>query len=186
MNKSAWAVAVLLALPMTALPKSPKPPKPADAKMFQKKLGKDDQILHALDRLTFGPRAGDVERLKKMGLKKWMDLQLHPERIKENANLEAQLQPLESLRMTPMEAVQHYPPPQLIKAIADGKQPMPEDAVLRATVERLIARYKSKKGLDTSGDSAELEPARQLNEVLEPGELRTLRSGAPDRKRELL
>src|SRR3984893_4905002 len=145
MNKHAWAVALVLAMP--AQPKTPKPPKLEDAKqqarLFQKKLSKDDQILHALDRLTFGPRPGDVERLKKMGLKKWIDLQLHPERVKENAALEAQLQPLESLRMTPLEAVQHYPPPQLIKAIADGKQPMPEDPVLRATVERLIARYKS-------------------------------------------
>src|SRR5450432_683312 len=190
MNRDAWALALVLSLPIAGLAKSPKPPKPDDAqqqaKLFQKKLSKDDQILHALDRLTFGPRPGDVERLKKMGLKKWIDLQLHPERIKENAALEAQLQPLESLRMTPMEAVQHYPPPQLIKAIADGKQPMPEDPVLRATVERLIARYKARKGLQTAGDSAELEPVRQLNEVLEPRELQTLRSGAPDRKRDLL
>ena len=49
-------------------------PKPPQAnKLFQKKLGKDDQMLHALDRLTFGPRPGDVERLKKIGLKKWID-----------------------------------------------------------------------------------------------------------------
>src|ERR1700694_1382297 len=111
MNKHAWAAALVLAMP--ALPKSLKPPNPDDAKqqakLFQKKLSKDDQILHALDRLTFGPRPGDVERLKKIGLKKWIDVQLHPERIKENAALEAQLQPLESLRMTPLEAVQHYP-----------------------------------------------------------------------------
>ncbi len=85
--------------------------------------------------------------MKKIGLKKWVDLQLHPDRIKENPALDAQLAPLESLRMTPMEAVQHYPPPQLIKAIADGKQPLPEDPVLRATVERLIARYKSRKAI---------------------------------------
>ena len=139
---------LLLVLPAVASsPKSPKPPK--TDKVFQKKLGKDDQILHALDRLTFGPRPGDVERLKKIGLKKWIDQQLHPERIKENTALEAQLQPLESLRMTPMETVQHYPPPQLIKAIANGKQPLPDDPILRATVERLIARYKAKKGLET-------------------------------------
>src|ERR1700681_2006540 len=154
MNKSAWAVAVLLALPMTALPKSPKPPKPADAKMFQKKLGKDDQILHALDRLTFGPRPGDVERLKKLGLKKWIDLQLHPERIPENGDLEAKLQPLESLGMTPMDAVQHYPPPQLLRAIAEGRQPMPEDPVLRAAVERFKLRFKIKKDEAAGGQGA--------------------------------
>jgi hypothetical protein len=32
----------------------------------------DDQVLHALNRLTFGPRPGDVERVKAMGLQKWI------------------------------------------------------------------------------------------------------------------
>jgi uncharacterized protein (DUF1800 family) len=180
--------AMILAVPVMCWAK---PPKPDDdvkrqAKLFQKKLNKDEQLLHALDRLTFGPRPGDVERLKKLGLKKWIDQQIHPERIKESPTLEAKLQPLESLRMTPMEAVQHYPPPQMIKAIADGRQPLPEDPLLRATVERLIARYKSKKGQDAADKNAELEPAKTLDEVLEPAERETLHSGSPDRKRELL
>ena len=44
----------------------------------RQKLSKDDQVLHALDRLTFGPRPGDVERVNRTGLKKWLDQQLHP------------------------------------------------------------------------------------------------------------
>jgi len=158
------------------------------AKLFQKKLNKDDQILHAVDRLTFGPRPGDVAMVKKMGVKKWIDLQLHPERIKENPELEAKLQPLESLRMTPMETVQHYPPPQLIRAIAMGNQPMPEDPLLRATVERLITRYKTKKGTDgkVADSNADMEPARPLEEVLDSTELQTLRAGTPEKKSNLL
>jgi uncharacterized protein (DUF1800 family) len=184
MNHRLFIGVLALALPVISSPKSVKPPQ--TDKLFQKKLGKDDQMLHALDRLTLGPRPGDVERLRKIGLKKWIDQQLHPEQIKENAALEAQLQPLESLRMTPMETVQRYPPPQLIKAIASGKQPMPDDPILRETVERLIARYKARKGLETDKDTADLEPVRQLDEVLQPAELQTLRSGTPDKKRELL
>ena len=140
------------------------------AKLFHNKLDKNKQILHALDRLTFGPRPGDVERVRKMGLKKWIDVQLHPERIPESTFLEARLQPLESLRMTPMQAVQHYPPPQLIKAVAEGRQPMPDDPVLRAAVERLVARYRVKKG-DAKADPnnlEDLEPAKPLNEILSP------------------
>src|SRR5271163_1633623 len=98
-----------------------------DYSLFQRKLSKDQQALHALDRLTFGPRPGDVEAVKKMGLKKWIDLQLHPERIKENPVLAAKLQPLESLRMTQAETVAAYPPQQLIRAIAQGRQPLPDD-----------------------------------------------------------
>jgi uncharacterized protein (DUF1800 family) len=177
-KKRVLAAALALSLPIASAPKADK--------LFQKKLGGNDQILHALDRLTFGPRPGDVERLKKIGLKKWIDQQLHPEQIKENPWLDSQLQPLESLRMTPMEAVQHYPQPQMIKAIADGKQPLPDDPILRATVERLVARYKVKKGLEPQGASAELEPVRPLDEVLQPWELATLKSGAAERKRDLL
>jgi hypothetical protein len=192
---AAAVAALLLALPATSSTKKSAEAEEAkrQARLFQKKLNKDEQILHALDRLTFGPRPGDVERVKKMGLKKWIDLQLHPERISENAGLEAKLEPLESLRMTPMDAVQHYPPPQLLRAIAEGRQPMPEDPVLRATVARFMLRFKVKKG-EAAGSqgaiaadpNADMEPAKPLSEVLEPAELQTLRTGTQDQKRELL
>ena len=39
------------------------------------------RVFHALNRLTFGPRPGDAERVKSMGIDKWIDLQLHPEKI---------------------------------------------------------------------------------------------------------
>jgi uncharacterized protein (DUF1800 family) len=178
-----WVLAAILILPGVAFTK---PSKAADeakrqAKLFQKKISKDQQILHALDRLTFGPKPGDVARVKKMGLKKWVDLELHPERIEENPDLEAKLQPLESLRMTPMEAVQHYPTPQMIRAIAAGRQPMPDDPVLRATVQRLVVRYKVK----TENDE-EMEPVKTLDEILDASERQTLRNGKPDQKRQLL
>ena len=48
-----------------------------DYTQFSQPLSKDQEILHALNRLTFGPRPGDVEAVRKMGLKKWIDLQLH-------------------------------------------------------------------------------------------------------------
>ena len=42
-------------------------------------------ITHALNRLTFGPRAGDVDKVRAMGLAAWIDQQLHPERIDDAA-----------------------------------------------------------------------------------------------------
>ncbi|HEX5228342.1 MAG TPA: DUF1800 domain-containing protein [Bryobacteraceae bacterium] len=161
--------------------------KPTDSKLFEKKLSKDDQILHALDRLTFGPRPGDVDRVKKVGLKKWLDQQLHPERIRENPLLETHLAQLESLRMTPLEAVEHYPTPQMIRAIATGKQTMPDDLLLRASLERLVRRYRVKHDeVDTSANP-EIEPARALDEVLTPAELAIVRANNNgEQKRELL
>jgi len=185
----AFALAACLAIQSTAAAKSPKkqPNEAAQqAKLFQKKLNKDDQVLHAVDRLTFGPRPGDVREVKRLGLKRWIDLELHPERIRENPDLEAKLAPLESLRMTSMEVAQNYPSRQMILAIGQGRQPMPDDPVLRATVERLIARYQIRKGQAANDPETDLQPVRTLSEILNPWELQTLKSGVPDRKRELL
>jgi len=51
-------------------------------------------ILHILNRLTFGPRPGDTDRVRAMGLASWVDQQLHPERI-DDAAAAAMLPPLE-------------------------------------------------------------------------------------------
>ena len=48
-------------------------------------LSENEAILQALNRLGFGPRPGDIERVKEMGLQKWIDLQLHPESIDDSA-----------------------------------------------------------------------------------------------------
>ena len=44
---------------------------------FNQKLTPDQQIIHALNRLTFGPRPGDIEQVRRIGLNKWIEQQLH-------------------------------------------------------------------------------------------------------------
>ncbi len=41
----------------------------------------DQQVLQVLNRLAYGPRPGDVQRVRAMGVDNWIDLQLHPDRI---------------------------------------------------------------------------------------------------------
>ena len=147
------------------------------------KLSQDDQVIHALNRLTFGPRPGDVETVRKMGVKKWIDLQLHPERMAENPELAQRLGPLESLRLSQADTERNYPNPQMIRAIAAGRQPMPEDPVTRAAVERVVRRFKVKK--DTA-DNASLEPAVPLEQLLSREQIRTLRTGTLDQKRAVI
>ena len=98
-----------------------------DYSQFNQPLNNDQEVLHALNRLTFGPRSGDVEVVRKMGLKKWIDQQLHPERIAENPELAARLRPLESLQMSAAEIATNYPPPQVLRAMTQGRLPLPED-----------------------------------------------------------
>jgi uncharacterized protein (DUF1800 family) len=63
----------------------------------------DSQILHALQRLTFGPKPGDIEAVRTAGLEQWIQSQLNPEGISENPVLEERLKPLETLSMTPSQ-----------------------------------------------------------------------------------
>src|ERR1051325_5539549 len=44
-------------------------------------LTEEQRIAHVLNRLGFGPRPGDVERLKAMGLDNYINQQLNPEKI---------------------------------------------------------------------------------------------------------
>lgn len=154
--------------------------------LFHAKLDKKQEILHALGRLTYGPRPGDVAAVQKIGLKKWIDLQLHPESIPENPTLDARLAPLRSLTMTTAELTQNYPPPQIIAAIANGKLPLPSDPEKRAVLEQLAERYKTKlakKGVEESKiPDAEKVP---ITDILSAGEIHTMRKGTPEQKAEL-
>jgi uncharacterized protein (DUF1800 family) len=64
-------------------------------------------IVHVLNRITFGPRPGDAERVSKMGLDAYVDEQLHPERIDDSA-LDARLAAFETLTMTSAELAERY------------------------------------------------------------------------------
>jgi len=154
-----------------------------DVKRFQEKLTKDEQILHALDRLTFGPRPGDVEIVKRMGVKKWIELQLHPEKIAENPALEAKLAPLETLRMTQGDTEASYPTPQMIRQVAQGRQALPEDPIARAAVERQVRKIKVKKD---EKDADPMEPAVPLDKLLTQPQIKTLRNGTAEQKKAML
>jgi uncharacterized protein (DUF1800 family) len=88
----------------------------------------DTAIVHALNRLTYGPRPGDVDRVKAMGLQKWIDLQLTPARI-DNSALDAKLQRLETLTLDSETIQREYAGP----AMAERRKRAAERADTRAT-----------------------------------------------------
>lgn len=114
------------------------------------------RAVHALNRLTFGPRPGDVDRVLQMGVDKWIDLQLHPDKI-DNAALDARLSPFRTLRMGTKEIVENFPPNQVIKQIADGKAELPRDPTKRAVYEAQLDRYENKQ--ERKEEAAKLVPA---------------------------
>jgi uncharacterized protein (DUF1800 family) len=107
---------------------------------------------HALNRLTFGPRPGDVESVTQVGVDKWIDEQLHPDKINDSA-LDARLTPLRTLRMDTRELVETFPPPQLIKAVEQGKAKLPSDPNKRAVYEAQMQKASLKKDRKQQADS---------------------------------
>jgi uncharacterized protein (DUF1800 family) len=70
-------------------------------------LTADEAILHALNRLAYGPRPGDVERVRQMGLAKWIEQQLNPNSIDDRA-LDARLGDYPTLRMSTAKLIGEY------------------------------------------------------------------------------
>jgi len=102
------------------------------------------RALHALNRLTFGPRPGEAQRVAALAVDKWIESQLHPEKIDDQA-MESRLAPFRTLRMSTHEMLENFPPPQMIKAVAEGKQGLPHDPAKRAVYEDQLERYEEKK-----------------------------------------
>jgi len=73
-------------------------------------LTADEAILHALNRLAYGPRPGDIERIKQIGLAKWIEQQLNPNSISDSA-AEARLEIYPTLRMHTPQLLAEYPNP---------------------------------------------------------------------------
>ena len=116
-------------------------------------LTSDEAISHALNRLGFGPRPGDVDRVKQMGLAKWIDRQLHPESIDDSA-LDARLERFPTLTMSSETLLTKFPRPQ-IAARREGVTP---EEYRKQQQEKLQA---ARQAADGSGQApAQQEMAR--------------------------
>src|ERR1035441_1894772 len=91
-GKSRWITAAVLSCVVAASLWAAKKPKSFDPEIEQKRA------LHALDRLTFGPRPGDVQSVAAIGVGKWIEQQLHPEKI-DNSAMQARLSGYRTLQM---------------------------------------------------------------------------------------
>jgi len=110
---------------------------------------------HAVNRLTFGPRPGDVDHVLAIGVDKWIEEQLHPDKI-DDKTLDVRLAPFRTLRMDTRELVANFPPPQVIKAVKDGRMSMPSDPAKRAVYEAQMERLDRKQ-------DAKVEPAKSTS-----------------------
>ncbi len=115
------SLALLLALsPLLAQAQDSKKNKSKTLSASTKSLSAEQKTVHLLDRITFGARPGDIERVMKTGWEKYLDEQLHPDRISDVA-LDQKLKTIESIHLSNAELANYYPPPQVIQQALKSK-----------------------------------------------------------------
>jgi len=67
----------------------------------------DATIAHVLNRLGYGARPGDIEKVRQAGVINYIEQQLHPERIADSA-LEARLEPFTTLQISQSALAREY------------------------------------------------------------------------------
>jgi uncharacterized protein (DUF1800 family) len=180
----ALALACSLSIPVfTAYAKKAKTPEsPAIPQMPD-----DQKILHALNRLAYGPRPGDVEMVRKLGgLERWIEIQLYPQSLPENQTLLAKLQPLDSLVLPPNVMIDTYPSQQLIRAMVDGRVPFPEDPVTRMMIRRQAEKYTVQEEAKNKKDPQAIVAQKRAEEYNRKPDLAAILQGLTPEQRDTL
>ncbi len=73
-------------------------------------MSPEHKILHVINRLTFGPAPGDVERVRAMGVAAFIRQQLEPDALPEPRDLAARLDALPTIRMGAVDLFREYGP----------------------------------------------------------------------------
>ncbi len=124
----------------------------------------DQRILHALNRFTFGPRPGDLEVVRSIGLDRWFEQQLRPESL-DLTDLNARLAQFPAMQWNLPDLLYRLPSNALIRQAIDGKAPIPQTQVLRAVytneIDRASAKREAKeqKQADTTAPANGMSPA---------------------------
>jgi uncharacterized protein (DUF1800 family) len=122
----------------------------------------DKTIGHVLNRLGFGARPGDIERVRSIGVERYIDEQLHPERVADR-DVEGYLAGLTTLRMSSRQIAEQFEIPQL-KARRAARQATKND---------------DKDGKDTDKEKEKPDPEMQRraqSPLIELSEQKVLRA----------
>jgi uncharacterized protein (DUF1800 family) len=136
-----------------------------------KGLSDEQKTSHLLDRITFGARPGDVERVMKIGWEKYLDEQLHPDRLSDQTVAE-KLKNIESIHLSNSELANYYPPPQVLREAlkskgldlpaAGGNQPSPGQM---PDADQMAKRREVQKALKEMGYKQPQQVAIELQQA---------------------
>ncbi len=112
-----WRKRVTLALLITTAIVSGSLPVTEAQRTTTARLNEDQRVLHVLNRLGFGARPGDIERVKAIGLEQYINQQLSPDKINDEV-ANAKLKNLSTLNMSTAELYEKFPQPgQLLRQL---------------------------------------------------------------------
>ncbi|WP_404785448.1 DUF1800 domain-containing protein [Altericista sp. CCNU0014] len=117
----------------------------------------DPKVLHALDRLSFGPQPGDIERAANLGIERYIQQQLNPNAIPESQRLNARLAQLETLELNSLQLLEQIELPRSVK----GQKPTPEQRRAYQQEMRYVREQAEQARLLRATESP-----RQLQEVM--------------------
>jgi uncharacterized protein (DUF1800 family) len=140
-------------------------------------LSDHERALHALDRLTFGSRPGDMEKVLAMGVDNWIEQQLKPADIP-NAALDGRLAGYRTLSMSPREMFQTFPPGQYIRDVVDKKRPMPSDPIQFGLWEILVDKENEQRAKNTAAGAAAAQPTPTPDEAAQKAAAQANRDAA--------
>lgn len=137
----------------------------------RKNLTEDQKIMHVLDRLGFGASPGDIERVKAIGINKYIELQLDPASI-DNSVIDRKLQNYEILNMKTSDIFAKYPNPgNLLRMLQgnnrNGRQNQPNQNTAMENDEKnqkemQMERQERRKELREIYQKYDLKPANQI------------------------
>src|SRR5438105_6697964 len=127
-----------------------------------KRFTERQRAAHALNRLAFGARPGDIDKIVNEGVDIWIEQQLHPESIPDRA-VDARLCQLPTLEMTNTDIVNTYYAP-IVMARREKKAGEAVDTdqmkMLRQKSQTLLQDLVAQKIIRATDSN------RQLNEVM--------------------
>jgi uncharacterized protein (DUF1800 family) len=118
-------------------------------------LTQEQKVIHFLNRTSFGPTREEVQKVNRLGLRAYLDEQLHPETIPD-VLMEEKLAALKTMRLNSRELIELYPPPQQAKQQAAqnpelmGRQEMmqgPRVVILELQQARLLRAVHTERQL---------------------------------------
>jgi uncharacterized protein (DUF1800 family) len=148
------------------------PAKSVIARSDVRELPADQQIIQALNRLTFGAKPGDILKVRAIGLDKWIDQQLQPDKINDDV-MNAFVRNYSALDENQNDLLKQYAEQQQQRRVvkqerADTTQPMTADEIAQVRQQQQMANSRRLvvTQLQSSRVARAVASERQLQEVM--------------------